>query len=303
MTRHQRNATAGSVYTYHERQKDAATSGYGTKHARLSKDSVKDFDCCNLTLQPCANPVVTAGGYLYDKEAILEYILQKKQEFQKKMKEYEKQKKKEEEEESNTLESKVEERKRAFVKQESSIVSKPINPFTEAPSAKKQKLQNDVDSVPGTSTVQPDRSKQLPSFWIPSQTPQATATKLKKPDKTVYCPMSQKPIKMKDLITVNFTLADEKDSQPLVAKKVRYKCAVTHDILSNSVPCVVLKPSGKVVTQECYEKLVKKDMLDPESGEKLEESDIITLKRGGTGFASSGVELAAKKARPVMMAS
>ncbi|XP_033095493.1 nitric oxide synthase-interacting protein-like, partial [Anneissia japonica] len=98
-------------------------------------------------------------------------------------------------------------------------------------------------------------------------------------DKTIYCPISKKPIKMKDLITVKFTLADEKDSQPLVAKKVRYKCAVTHDILSNSVPCVVLRPSGKVVTQECYEKLIKKDMIDPETGVKLAESDIIPLKR------------------------
>lgn len=121
MTRHARNCTAGAVYTYHEKKKDAAASGYGTNTQRVGKDSVKDFDCCCLTLQPCRNPVITCVyqiryailpfrhhkidihvcyyyrkyGYLYDKEAILEYILTKKREYARKLKEYEKQKQQE----------------------------------------------------------------------------------------------------------------------------------------------------------------------------------------------------------------
>lgn len=59
MTRHARNNTASAVYSYHERQRDTKSSGYGTQKARLAKDSVKDFDACNLTLQPCRNPIVT----------------------------------------------------------------------------------------------------------------------------------------------------------------------------------------------------------------------------------------------------
>lgn len=59
MTRHARNCTAGAVYTYHEKKKDAAASGYGTNAHRIGKDSVKGFDCCCLTLQPCRNPVIT----------------------------------------------------------------------------------------------------------------------------------------------------------------------------------------------------------------------------------------------------
>ena len=59
MTRHARNCTAGAVYTYHEKQKDAKSSGYGTNSQRLSKDSVNDFDCCSLSLQPCRIPVIT----------------------------------------------------------------------------------------------------------------------------------------------------------------------------------------------------------------------------------------------------
>lgn len=94
MTRHARNCTAGAVYTYHEKKKDAAASGYGTQNERVGKDSVKSFDCCSLTLQPCRMPVVTKEGYLFDKEAILEYIVTKKNDYTRKLKQYEKQLKK-----------------------------------------------------------------------------------------------------------------------------------------------------------------------------------------------------------------
>lgn len=53
MTRHGKNATASSVYSYSERRKDAKQSGYGTLNERLGADSMKPFDCCSLTLQPC----------------------------------------------------------------------------------------------------------------------------------------------------------------------------------------------------------------------------------------------------------
>lgn len=113
MTRHARNSTgllatqnhlifhckrflffekAGSVYTYHEKKKDAASSGFGTERQRLAKDSVKTFDACNLTLQPARLPVVTKDGYLFDREAILQYIITKKGEYARKMKEFERQK-------------------------------------------------------------------------------------------------------------------------------------------------------------------------------------------------------------------
>lgn len=45
---------------------------------RLSKDSVGEFDVCNLSLQICKDPVVTPEGILYDREAILTYMLDRK---------------------------------------------------------------------------------------------------------------------------------------------------------------------------------------------------------------------------------
>nr|XP_003222746.1 PREDICTED: nitric oxide synthase-interacting protein [Anolis carolinensis]XP_008111825.1 PREDICTED: nitric oxide synthase-interacting protein [Anolis carolinensis] len=291
MTRHGKNCTAGAVYTYHEKKKDTAASGYGTQNVRLSKDAVKDFDCCCLSLQPCKDPVVTPDGYLYEKEAILEYILHQKKEIARQMKAYEKQKNEKKLEMAELSKAAKESKVKNFLDKELSIVSKPLNPFDHKAG----------DSEPGPSSE--DKDKKLPSFWIPSLTPEAKTKVIPKPDKCVYCPMSRKPLKLKDLTPVHFTPVDSSvDRVGLINRQDRYVCAVTRDMLGNSVPCAVLRPSGSVVTLECVEKLIKKDMVDPMNGEKLTDKDIIVLQRGGTGFSGSGVELEAKKSRPVMQA-
>lgn len=301
MTRHGKNCTAGAVYTYHEKKKDTAASGYGTQRIRLGKDAIKDFDCCCLSLQPCQDPVVTPDGYLYEKQAILEYILHQKTEIAKKMKAYEKQK--QARKSSSQLESKSEEREKVekFKTRENSIVSKPINPFLPGQNKGGEKGGTESSSAESSSGSAACSSQNLPSFWIPTLTPEAKPTLLKKPSKAVLCPMSGNPIKMNELITVRFTPLDSSLTRvALLTRQDRYICAVTRDVLGNSVPCALLRPSGAVVTQECVEKLIKKDMIDPVTGDKLTDKDIIPLQRGGTGFAGSGVGLHAKESRPVM---
>lgn len=291
MTRHARNCTAGAVYTYHEKKKDAASSGFGSSSRRLGKDSVKGFDCCSLTLQPCRNPVLTKDGYLFDKEAILTYIITKKKEFARKMKEYERQLKEDAEEQTEKANAETKRQVDRFISTEKNIVSsKSANPSEEIPS-----------TSGAISNVSLGKRKELPSFWVPSQTPSAKVARLEKPDSKIYCPISNKPLKMKELIDVKFTeVKDPSDKKSLIAKENRYMCAVTHDILSNSVPCAVLKTTGDVVTMECVEKIIKKDMIHPLTSEKLQESDIIPLQRGGTGFATTNDNLQAKEERPAL---
>lgn len=61
-------------------------------------------------------------------------------------------------------------------------------------------------------------------------------------DQKVYCMMSGKPLRMKDLIDVKFKLAnDPSDKNHILTKKERYVCAVTSDVLSNSTPVAVIK--------------------------------------------------------------
>lgn len=125
--------------------------------------------------------------------------------------------------------------------------------------------------------------------------------------------MSNKPLKVKDLLDVKFTeVKDPDDKKSLIVKENRYMCAVTHDILSNSVPCAVLRTTlvqigyifkilflcewlinlcihfrGDVVTMECVEKIIKKDWIHPLTSEKITEKDIIPLQRvSSTNFFS-----------------
>jgi len=288
MTRHARNSTAGSVYTYHEKQRDAKASGYGSHSTRLSKDSIKEFDCCSLTLQPCRNPVLSPDGYLFDKEAILEYYLAKKKEITRMLKDYEKQKNREQNEVKELQAAAHRTQVEKFIATEKG---------TGAGKEKASTSQNTLSNMAG------GRAKDLPSFWVPVMTPDSKPIILPKPDTTIYCPVSGKVLKMKDLIDIKFTLApnDEK-GKSIISRKMRYICPITRDVLGNSVPCAVLKPTGDVVTMECVEKLIKKDMTHPLTGVKLTDKDIIALQRGGTGFASVNDILEAKEARPVMMA-
>lgn len=290
MTRHARNCTAGAVYTYHEKKKDAAASGYGTQSERLGKDSIKNFDCCSLTLQPCRNPVITKEGYLFDKEAILKYLVAKKNEYSRKLSKYEKQLKKEEAEKAELAAAERESNLIKFMNREKNISSN-------------QQAEASTSSSSSVSNLANGHAKKLPSFWLPSELPDAKISKIEKPDSTVYCPISGKPLKMKDLIDVKWTLVnDPDDKKSLIAKENRYMCPVTHDILSNAVPCAVIRTTGDVVTMECVEKIIKKDWLHPLTGDKLKEKDIIPLQRGGTGYALTNQKLEGKNERPVLQA-
>ncbi|KAH8404516.1 hypothetical protein KR222_010144 [Zaprionus bogoriensis] len=307
MTRHARNCTAGAVYTYNEKKRDAAESGYGTNAKRLGKDSVKSFDCCSLTLQPCRNPVVTKDGYLFDKEAILQYIVTKKNEYSRKLKEYERLRRIEENEVAQEANNKQQARMEQFVNAEKPTTTPAHKPNTTVakPSA--------LDSAPSTSAAAAAASgssisnmtngheKKLPSFWLPSECPNAGAAKAQKPDATIYCPVSMQPLRVKDLIDVKFTLLKDGDNKrSLIAKEARYMCPITHDVLSNAVPCAVLRPTGDVVTMECVEKLIRKDMIHPLTDRKLKDKDIIPLQRGGTGYAITNDNLQAKEKRPML---
>ncbi len=282
MTRHGRNATNSAVYTYHERKKDAAASGYGTERMRLNKDAIKGFDCCSLTLQPCRNPVVTPEGWLFDKEAVIKYILEKKAEYQKKLVAFEAQRDREFAELQAQAKKDEEQQKKEFEKNESNICKNSSSPSSSSGSSS------------STSKAK------LPSFWVPNLTPNAKETKLERPHKGVFCPMSGKSLRMKDLIEVKFTLVDpeSKEKKGFASLEERYRCPVTNDVLRNSLALCVLKPTGDVVTQDCVDRIIRKDMTHPLTGQSLQENDIIILQRGGTGYSAANDQLESSHYRP-----
>jgi len=51
------------------------------------------------------------------------------------------------------------------------------------------------------------------------------------------------------------------------------------------------------VCSPCVEKIIRKEMIDPLCGKAMQESDLIELQRGGTGYAATN-ELKARLIRP-----
>lgn len=111
-------------------------------------------------------------GYLFDKEVILQYIITKKNEYHRKLKEYERLKKNEEEELLEKASEETDEKIKNFLKAENNIVSKPVNAFV-----------SDEPSTSSVSNMANGKDKELPSFWVPSKTPSVKKNALQKPVK------------------------------------------------------------------------------------------------------------------------
>lgn len=174
MTRHGKNNTSSAVYSYHERNADTKKSGYGTQKERLNKDSIKDFDACSLTLQFCKNPVVTKDGVLFDKEAILQYIVQKKIDIVRKVKEYDRQLKSELKHQSQ----KIDDEKRSKIDKFIQIEKGVLMNYDDL----KKDQKSNSNSYSNQSSSSSSSSKAINNFWIPSNTPSAKETRLEKPD-------------------------------------------------------------------------------------------------------------------------
>lgn len=100
----------------------------------------------------------------------MQYIITKKNEYSRKLKEYERLKKNEEEELLDKTNAETSTKIKNFLESENNIVSKPIDGFKseEGPSTSVSNMANGHD-------------KNLPSFWVPSKTPNVKKTKLEKP--------------------------------------------------------------------------------------------------------------------------
>lgn len=106
----------------------------------------------------------------------------------------------------------------------------------------KKSDNQDEEGTSSVSNMKNGLDKNLPSFWIPSKTPEAKETIFQKPDKNIYCPVSGNILKIKDLLPIKFTeVNDPDDKKSLIVKSARYMCPITRDVLSNSTPCVVIK--------------------------------------------------------------
>ncbi|KAI9908481.1 hypothetical protein PsorP6_003207 [Peronosclerospora sorghi] len=284
MSRHSKNATATTHFTYSER----AAADHGTLKRRFGRDAQLSFGVCCLCLaSTCGrSPLVSPDGFIYCKECIYANLLTQKRKIQENVASYERfveaQERKTQDE---MMEKEYETLKKALdategtarqVEQDKTVVAT-------------KKLKEKVDRA--TDDEKREAMKKT-SFWIPDCTP-SQETKVVKPDTKTRDPMSLEEMKLKHLMPVKF----EWDTSASDGK-ARVLCAVTKKEISHQ-HAVLLRPSGQVILENCLKEMVLPTMTCPVTGLKLRKKDIVHLQAGGTGFsAHSTVE--AKKYRPSM---
>ena len=79
MTKHSKNNTASSIFSYAEYKKLDAY--YGTKKQRLGNESMRPFDACSLCLQRAREPLACSKGHLFCKECVYNDLLAQKKDM------------------------------------------------------------------------------------------------------------------------------------------------------------------------------------------------------------------------------
>mmetsp|Transcript_13294 Transcript_13294/g.32287 ORF Transcript_13294/g.32287 Transcript_13294/m.32287 type:complete len:335 (-) Transcript_13294:166-1170(-) len=322
--KHSKNNCAGATYTNYERNVDKkqdianGKGSYGLVNQRLGGDSVKDWDCCSLCLKPCDDPVVTTHGILFEREVIYEYILKEKKRIAAGLKAYDKDQAQSKGDERAKRKADHDEQVRQFEATECGILPAKkaktekdmLSKEEQFDTLKEKKLEKGVMRAAGSALGHRsmlegegfnNRAKDS-CFWIADLTPDAVITPVVKPDEKVYCPISKKHLKIKDLISVKFTPLEK--SADKVGKmsnhNERWMCPISKKTLGNSVAAAILRKSGDVISKDVFDTVIKKDMRDPFTGELLTAKDIIFLQRGSTGFSAGGVNLVATSFTPAL---
>ncbi|OAX42233.1 hypothetical protein K503DRAFT_766964 [Rhizopogon vinicolor AM-OR11-026] len=329
MTKHSKNNTASSVFSYAERQK----AEYGTKRQRLGNESMRNFDACALCLQRAREPIACDEGHLFCKECVYNDLLTQKKDIKRQKERLERLKKEAEEEKERAREAARERVLRDFEKGQlglsANLPSVATAPDAEARDSRPSKRKLDFDS----STVealtreaeeaalrQIEREQaeslrhKLPDFWLPSLTPTYSSSGLPSSLKDVKIRTTCRggnpphPITLKSLVPVKFTLlptastSHSSDSTPAENDKSKSKsedagvpiCPSCKSNLHNNRVMFLMKPCAHVVCKVCVDELVRSAKQCIVCDHTLGDKDIIELKREGTGFAGGGLAEAKK---------
>lgn len=242
---------------------------YGTTTARLSASSQYSFGNCALSLHPAKEmPVASLSGYIYEKPAILEYLVTQTRKLKVAQQKYDQQLK-----EEATRQSQEEERKRKLDLEDFQNSQKVIV-------AKKRKAD--------------DNPLKRTSYWLADVQPVADDTvdskQIEVPPKRPPSPMSKRPLKRKELIDLDLKWN----------KKEQVLCALSEKSIVHQQALALITKSGKpaqVVLEKVFKDLGEQTQC-PVTGRPL--TKILKLQKGGSSFSSSGGVVEASSYRPTM---
>ncbi|KAF8577662.1 hypothetical protein K439DRAFT_1418045 [Ramaria rubella] len=315
MTKHSKNNTASSIFSYAEYKK----LDYGTKRQRLGNESMRQFDTCSLCLQRAREPLSCAEGHLFCKECVYTDLLAQKKDIKRQKERLEALRLEEEEERERVRESARQRVLRDFEKGQLGLgIGRNLDKDTKGAGGAdasesrgtKRKFDFDLDKAEVMARDAEDaalrqieleqveaRKSKLPDFWLPSLTPTAnpnTLPSLKDVKLTTLCRAGTPahPVAIKSLIPVTFSTlppgngnSDESDTMCPSCKKK----------LSNNLLLFLMKPCAHVVCKTCVDTLVRPAKQCVVCDHTLGKQDIVELKREGTGYAGGGMAETSKK--------
>ncbi|KAI0049506.1 hypothetical protein FA95DRAFT_1556798 [Auriscalpium vulgare] len=320
MTKHSKNNTASSIFSYAEYKK----LDYGTKRQRLGNESMRRFDACALCLQRARDPLACQDGHLFCKECVYTDLLTQKKDIKRQKDRLEALRKEAEEEKSRAKEAA---RARVLVEFEkgqlglaavSSITTSGADAGArgtkrkfafDASTAEKMAQEAEEAALRQIEREQAEALKsKLPDFWLPSLTPTYTSSgppsSLKDVKLQTTCRGGNPahPISLKGLIPVQFTLqgpsptasasstpANVEPSKSSREEEREPMCPSCKKSLSNSVRIFLMKPCSHVTCKTCTDTLVRPAKQCVVCDATVSEKEVIELKREGTGFAGGGM--------------
>eukprot|EP01017_Pseudomicrothorax_dubius_P007653 TRINITY_DN12406_c0_g1_i1.p1 TRINITY_DN12406_c0_g1~~TRINITY_DN12406_c0_g1_i1.p1 ORF type:complete len:293 (-),score=65.52 TRINITY_DN12406_c0_g1_i1:108-986(-) len=285
MSRHSKNNTANSVFTYGERQK---LKDYGTQKQRLGKESMKAFDRCSLCLHPVREPYCCGKGHIFCKDCLLENLYEQKKRVEEEVKAWELRQQRLNLEAAKKEEEKRQKQIEQFDKLELSVARvEAVSLPTRVPESEEEERARIIKQLKETAggnvhLNREDKVKQ--SFWIPETTPDHAKKAEDKPSKKLTCPGS-KPheIKLKEVIKCQLARVGDV-----------FLCHSCKDELAHQ-KISVIRRCGHVLCTKCVVSFCKtNETCLVCSGRFNFNLDVINLEESGSAFASHNAVEAVK---------
>ncbi|ORM40654.1 Nitric oxide synthase-interacting -like protein [Babesia sp. Xinjiang] len=274
MTRHSKNNTSNPIFTYHERQN---VRDFNPLRQRLGADSMRKCEQCWLCLSTAVKPVCTPAGYVFCKECILKCCARQLDEQKKEIEQWK----------CHLADSelrKAEERELSRECKKRHLIENGVFGISSVRGSKSRAVDLSTDSCSSISALSDS------NFWVagaPERRPgdksvDKASSHCSRPKKGLKCPISGKPLRVKDLVDINPDI--DRDSE----NGVSWLCSVSHQpILHHNV--LLDRTTGKLILRRYVQ------VYDPGV-----DGQFIALIPGGTGFAAHNGVLA-NKYRPSML--
>lgn len=258
--------------TSYERTKKFKSSEYGTTSARISGHSQYQAGDCGLSLTSLnngASVLCTPSGHLYEKSAILEYLLTKTQEIKEQQDAFDRQ------EAAKATDHQALERARQQEK------------FVET-----QKLVKTTKTFDAAAAAKEDLRRT--SYWLADSQPEAVGGVVERPPERPESPHSGQPLRRKELWPLDLTWEDGK-----LVCSVSKKPVNTQEIIAYWTKSKPKDEKGFLVLSSVFKDLgVAESKICPITSKKIRH--IRTCQKSGSSFAGGSENTVAKVYRPTI---